>query len=185
MRRLLVTISLLVLLASGDARAERVRWYRGFYTRIGVRDSYGVEEPFHAWAAFSFGLGYRYTRERWGIDGSVLNVQYDPEEGMHTAVRVLPYFNLRPWICPDIWVGAGISYGWIKGTVDEAIAKRRGQGWQGELVVGGELPRQLRARLFVQVTATLPFYRLYDTTYMARDSALYVYALEAALGVRF
>lgn len=184
MRRLLVTTSVLVL-AVGDAHAERVCWYRGFYTRLGVRDSIGVEEPFHAWAAPSFGIGYRYTRQLWGIDGSVLNFQYDPEEGMHTLARVVPYLNFERWTRADLWIGAGLSYGWVKGTVDEAIAKRRGEGWQGELIVGGEMPRQIRVRMFAQFTATLPLYYLRDTTYMARDSALYVYALEGALGVRF
>ena len=72
-----------------------------------------------------------------------------------------------------------------EGTVDQAIAKRRGVGAQGELIAGVELPRELRVRLFAQLTATLPFYELYDTTYHARDSATYVYAFEAALGVRF
>jgi hypothetical protein len=176
---------LCLLLGAAAARAETVPWYRGFYTRIGVRDSYGIQEPFHAWAAFSFGVGFRFTRAQWGIDGSVLNVQYDPEEGMHTAVRVLPYLNLERWVCVDAWIGAGLSYGSVQGTVDEAIAKRRGNGLQGELIGGVELPRALRARLFVQGALTLPLYNLRDPVYMARDSALYVYALEAALGVRF
>lgn len=177
---------MLVLLAlGGDAFAERVPWYRGFYTRVGVRDSYGVEEPFHAWAAFAFGFGYRFTRDAWGIDGSVLDVQFDPEEGLHTAARVVGYVNLGRWTRLDAWIGGGLSYGWLKGTVDQAIPKRRGEGVQGELVAGLELPREMRVRLFAQFTATLPFYNLYDTTYHARDSVLYVYALEAALGVRF
>jgi hypothetical protein len=180
-----VLAALVVLACASDAAAERMPWYRGFYTRVGVRDSYGVEEPFHAWAAFAFGLGYRFDRQTWGIDGSVLNIQFDPEEGLHTAVRVVPYVTFTRWTRVETWLGAGLSYGWVKGTVDEAIAKRRGQGWQCDAILGAELPREIRVRMFVQLAATLPFYTLYDTTYMARDSALHVYALEMALGVRF
>ena len=84
----------------------------------------------------------------------------------------------------DIWLGTGLSYGWVKGTVDEAIAKRRGEGWQAELVGGIELPRELRVRLFVQGTLTFPLYSLRDM-YRSRDSVLYVYAAEASLGIRF
>jgi hypothetical protein len=174
----------IVLALAADASAERMPWYRGFYTRVGIRDAFGAQEPFHAWAAFAFGIGYRYTRGLWGIDASVLNVQFDPEEGLHTAARIVPYVNVERWIAADAWLGAGISVGWLKGTVDQAIAKRRGEGLQGEVIAGVELPRQLRVRLFVQATLTLPFYNLYDI-YKSRDSELYVYAFEGALGVRF
>lgn len=185
MTRAFVASLALVLALDGTAQAERVPWYRGFYTRVGVRDSYAAEERFHAWAAFAFGFGHRYTREAWGIDASVLNFQFDPEEGLHTVVRAIGYVNLGRWTRIDSWLGGGVSYGWLKGTVDQPIPKRRGEGMQGELAFGIELPREMRVRLFTQLTATLPFYYLYDTTYHARDSALYVYALEVALGVRF
>ena len=144
-----------------------------------------AEQPFHAWAAFAFGFGYRYDRHTWGIDGSVLNIQFDPEEGLHTAVRVVPYVTFTRWTHLETWLGAGVSYGWIKGTVDEAIPKRRGQGLQCDAIAGIELPRELWVRMFTQFTVTLPFYELHDTVYMARDSAIYVYALEVSLGVRF
>ena len=177
--------AIIVIALAGTAAAEPLPWYRGFYTRIGVRDSFGVEERFHAWTAFAFGIGYRFSRATWGIDGSVLNVQWDPEEGMHEAVRVLPYVTFTKWTGVETWFGAGLSYGWIKGTVDQAIPKRRGEGLQCDVTLGVELPRRIRVRTFAQLAGTLPFYQLYDTTYMARDSALYVYALEVALGVRF
>ncbi|HUS32227.1 MAG TPA: hypothetical protein VMZ53_27190 [Kofleriaceae bacterium] len=182
--KLLYVVVLALVLATSTARAERLRWYRGFYTRIGVRDSYGMQEPFHAWAAFAFGIGYRYDRERWGIDASALNLQYDKEEGLHTAVRIVPYASLTRWTKAETWAGAGLSIGWLKGTVDQAIPKRKGDGLQAELIAGGELPREMRVRLFVQSTLTLPLYQLYDTNH-SRDSTVYVYAFEIALGVRF
>jgi hypothetical protein len=177
-------VALVLILATSSARGERLPWYRGFYTRVGVRDSFGAQETFHAWAAFAFGIGYRHDREQWGIDASALNLQYDKEEGLHTAVRVVPYLKLDRWTRADTWIGAGLSYGWLKGTVDEPIPKRRGQGFQAEVIAGGELPREMRARLFVQTTLTLPLYNLYDN-YHSFDSTVYVYAFEVALGVRF
>ena len=177
-------VVLLVCALATPARAERVPWYRGFYTRIGIRDSIGAQEPFHAWAAFAFGIGYRYSHGVWGIDASALNLQFDPEEGLHTAGRIVALVNFERWTHADLWLGAGLSYGWVKGTVDQAIAKRRGEGWQSEIIAGGELPRALVARLFVQGTLTLPLYNTYDI-YKSRDSELYVYAVELALGVRF
>jgi hypothetical protein len=182
MRSGLVLLALFAL--AGTARGERMPWYRGFYTRVGIRDSFGVQEPFHAWAALAFGLGYRFDRGVWGLDGSVLNLQSDPEEGMHTLARIAPYVSLAQWTRIDVWLGTGLSYGWVKGTVDEAIAKRHGEGWQAELVGGIDLPRELRVRLFVQGTLTFPLYSLRDM-YQSRDSVLYVYAAEASLGVRF
>jgi hypothetical protein len=173
-----------LVLATSTAHAERLPWYRGFYTRIGVRDSYGMQETFHAWAAFAFGVGYRFNRERWGVDASALNFQYDKEEGLHTAGRIVPYLNLERWTRADTWVGAGLSYGWLKGTVDQPIPKRRGEGLQAELIAGGELPREMRVRLFVQSTLTMPIYNLYDI-YHSFDSTVYVYSFEIALGVRF
>jgi hypothetical protein len=175
---------LLVLALASVASAETLPWYRGFYTRVGVRDSFGVQEPIHAWAAFAFGIGYRYDNGCWGLDASAFNYQYDPEEGLHTAGRLLAFQSLQHWTRADIWVGAGLSFGWLKGTVDQAIAKRRGEGFQTEAVIGVELPRALRVRLFVQGTLTAPLYYLRDI-YRSRDSDLYVYAFEAALGVRF
>lgn len=172
-----------LLLAAMPARAERLPWYRGFYTRLGVRDSYGVQEPFNTWAALAFGLGYRLERDGWGLDGSILNLQYDPEEGLHTAARAIGYAELTRWTRAEAWIGAGLSYGWIKGTVDQAIAKRRGRGAQAELVAGVELPRALRVRAFVQGTLTAPMYNLYDL-YLSRDSTVYVFALELAFGIR-
>jgi hypothetical protein len=180
--RLLVTLA---LLASTPAHAEPIKpWYRGFYTRIGVRDSYGVQAVFHAWAAFAFGFGYRYNRDCWGLDFSVANVQFDPEEGMHTAARVVAYQSFRHWLPVDLWAGGGLSYGWVKGTVAEAIAKRKGEGFQAEGQLGLELPRALRVRMFLQFTVTVPLYHLRDI-YKSRDSTLDVWAAEAALGVRF
>jgi hypothetical protein len=175
----------LVLALSAPAHAERLPWYRGFYARAGLRDSYGVYERLHAWAAVSYGVGYRFDRELWGIDVSAFNLQYDPEEGMHTIGRIVPYIDLGRWTRAHVWLGAGLSYGWVKGTVDEAIAKRRGEGWQAEGILGVELPRALRIRLFAQLAFTAPLYYLHDTIYDARDSALYAVAAEAALGVRF
>jgi hypothetical protein len=170
--------------ASGAAAEPRMPWYRGFYNRFGIRDTYGVQEPFHAWAAVAFGLGYRFDRDVWGIDTSVLDVQYDPEEGMHTAVRIVPYIGFHRWTCVDFWAGAGLSFGWVKGTVDQAIPKRRGDGFQAEAQLGLELPRTLYVRTFVQLTLTVPLYHLRDN-YRSLDSTLDVYALEASVGIRY
>jgi hypothetical protein len=183
MTRLLL-VALLIASATPAAAEPAMPWYRGFYTRVGARDSYGVQEPFHAWAAASFGLGYRFNRACWGVDVSVANLQFDPEEGMHTLARVVPYQGLQQWTAIDMWIGAGLSYGWVKGTVDQTIPKRRGEGFQAEAIVGIEMPRTIRVRTFVQFTLTVPLYHLRDN-YRSRDSTLEVVALEGAYGVRF
>jgi len=181
-KRIMVCVA---LAQSSVAYAEpSMPWYRGFYTRVGIRDTYGVQETFHAWAAVAFGVGYKLDRDIWGIDASVLDIQYDPEEGMHTAVRVVPYIGFHRWTCVDFWAGAGLSYGWVKGTVDQAIAKRKGDGFQAEAMLGIELPRTIKVRTFVQANLTVPLYHLRDI-YRSRDSTLDVIALEAAFGVRF
>lgn len=185
MRRLVISAAILVALGTSSVHAEPpMAWYRGFYTRFGIRDTYGVQEPFHAWAAVAFGLGYRVDRDVWGVDISVLDVQYDPEEGMHTAARVVPYVGFHRWTCIDFWAGAGLSFGWVKGTVDQAIPKRKGNGFQTEAMLGIELPRTLYVRTFVQLNVTVPLYHLRDI-YRSRDSTVDVYALEAAFGVRY
>lgn len=175
----------LLLISTSTAWAEPIEpWYRGFYARVGVRDTYGVQEPFHAWAALAVGVGYRFNRDCWGIDASVLNLQYDPEEGMHTAARIVPYVGFRRWTVIDLWTGAGLSYGWVKGTVDQAIAKRKGDGFQAEWILGVELPRTVYVRTFVQFTLTVPLYHLRDL-YRSRDSTVDVVAAEGSFGVRF
>jgi hypothetical protein len=113
-----------------------------------------------------------------------LNLQFDPEEGLHTIARLVPYVSFERWTRADLWFGAGVSYGWVKGTVDQAIAKRKGQGVQLEAIAGVELPRTLRIRPFVQGTFTMPLYELRDP-YRSRDSIMSVIAIELALGIRF
>ena len=183
MRTLLALV--VVATATAPAAAEPVLpWYRGFYTRLGVRDTYGVQEPFHAWAALAFGAGYRFNRDCWGLDLSVLNLQFDPEEGMHTLARLVAYQGLRHWTVLDLWVGGGLSFGWVKGTVDQAIPKRRGEGVQAEAVLGVEMPRTIGVRTFVQATLTVPLYHLRDN-YRSRDSTLDVVGVEGSFGLRF
>lgn len=167
--------------ARGD---DGLAWYRGFYTRVGGREVVGKDQVVHAWAALSFGLGYRYDRGWWGVDASVLNLQYDPVEGLHTIARVMPVVNLPRVVQVSPWLGVGLSYGWIDATVDRPIPERGGQGLQVDAIVGLELPRALRARLFVHGALTLPLYNLYDSL-RSTDSRTYAYGVEGALGVRF
>ena len=72
------------------ALAKRGRTAEASEIERSIRDSAGMQESFHAWAAFSYGIGYRYQRGRWGLDTSVFDYQYDPEEGMHSLVRIMP-----------------------------------------------------------------------------------------------
>jgi hypothetical protein len=178
-----VAAAVVVAIATASLPAARAEapgpWYRGFYTQVGIRRSFGVQEVFHVWTGVPLGLGHRLDRGDWGVDCLVLNLQLDPGEGQQTAVRLLPYRELGQ----RSWLGAGLSYGWNSGTVDRALSARRGHGLQAELAAGVELPRQLRLRLFVQATLTAPLYELRDV-YRSHDSRLYVYSLDASLGVR-
>jgi hypothetical protein len=173
-------VLLLLVAASPAAAAPAHPWWQQFYTRVGIRDVSGI----HAWAGASFGLGYRLERGAWGIDGSVLNLQYDPAEGLHTLARIGPYLDFRHFVPVDLWFGAALSYGWCKGTVDEPIPRRTGRGAQLDFLLGYELPPLLRIRSFLQLALTAPLYRLYDT-YRSSDSPVYVVAYEAAVGLRF
>jgi hypothetical protein len=187
-RLAVVTVAVAAAVTCAHAAAavadDGMQWYRGFYSRVGWRDSRGAGQRFHTWAAPSFGVGYRHERCGWGVDGSVLNVQYHLGDGLQTIARILPYVVLPRALRVDAWLGAGLSFGVLQGTVDKPLPEREGLGLQVDAVLGVELPRSLRVRMFVQGAVTLPVYFLYDSL-ESTDSRTYAYAFEAAVGVRF
>ena len=92
---------------------------------------------------------------------------------------------------PDLYAGAGLSYGESK-THDGL----RGRGIQGEVGFGYELLRRTVLRTFVQVVATLPFYEVFRDEYVPYDSqssapqlplriTSYAFTVAASIGVGF
>jgi hypothetical protein len=185
-RPVAAVVLVLLLAGAGHARAtegtERdPAWWQSFYARVGRRDLLGL----HAYAGNTIGLGYRFARGAWGVDGSILNVQYGgTHEGLETAATLLGVVDAAPLLGADVWLGLGASYGWSSGYVDTILPRRSGHGIQLEAVLGYELPRALRVPLFVQAALTAPLYRLYDV-YRSTGSPVYALGIEAAAGVRF
>ena len=184
---------------SSPSAPRRRPWYRSFYARVGRRDVYplptescrfdGISTRYgpgclHAYVGLSYGFGYRLERRGWGVDASVLNLQLDVTQGLHTLTKVVGYVQRQHGRLEGLWLGAGASVGWIRGVVYAAIAKRRGYGAHGEVVVGYELPPVKRVRTFAHLALTVPLYRL-DNTYHSSDSTVYVVGIETAFGVRF
>lgn len=118
----------------------------------------------------AFGCGYRYELDSVGIDISFFNLTYASHEttdelGYVTSepslsgswARLVGYYFLSPKESASLYFGGGLSWG--GSSVMDGDYLYGGSGIQGELSAGFELLRASTLRLFVQVDATLPFYR--------------------------
>jgi hypothetical protein len=118
----------------------------------------------------AFGCGYRYELDSVGIDLSFFNLTYashktTDEFGYTTNepslsgswARLLGYYFVSPKESASLYFGGGLSWG--GSSVLDGDYLYGGSGIQGELSAGFEVLRASTLRLFVQVDATLPFYK--------------------------
>ncbi|MEL6545154.1 MAG: hypothetical protein AAFQ82_11050 [Myxococcota bacterium] len=154
-----------------QAAPRRVEADSMWYLRLGAGSVTGGD---FNWGP-SFGFGYRYELDHWGIDASAnlyIGTERDVENdeldlglsGSLIKLMGLYFFDATGNASP--YVGAGISYGGAAvideisdgsgGSTTDTFA---GGGLQGELSVGYELLRASTIRMFVAFDATLPFYQ--------------------------
>jgi hypothetical protein len=160
---------------AAQSRANRVHSDRYAYGRLGFGAIVG--ERVHGTPAL--GVGYRAELDAFGIDVSFFNVQtsggsYVDADGasMVALVRLQALYFLKPTANASAYVGGGLSWGATNITAapdddrrDSYTSFWQGNGMQGELTVGYELPRASTLRVFVEGTATLPFYRVASERY--------------------
>src|SRR5688572_11371740 len=164
---------LAVLFVATDAFAQtgrdRVPSESFIYVRLGYGSIFGDQ----SYPGPAMGFGYRTEFDSFGFDVSFLNLQFKPRASYSSASRATTasllkleglYF-MNPRENASAYVGAGFSYGITDFggsrdfTFSPSVGRWHGGGLQGELTVGYEFLRQTSRRMFVQVDATLPFYK--------------------------
>jgi hypothetical protein len=117
----------------------------------------------------AIGFGYRAEMDSFGLDVSFLNQQLPASSGMYGGstgmagsllkLEGLYFMNARGNSSP--YVGGGLSWGVTSASTSSptGYSSWSGNGLQGELTAGYELPRASALRVFVQADAALPFYR--------------------------
>ncbi len=109
----------------------------------------------------ALGIGYRYELDRIGIDISVFNFMAvsDGGSGVNGSwIRLMILNFLEPTKGSSSYFGAGLSWGGTALDFGNGNVEA-GSGIQGELSVGHEMLRASTIRVFVEGTATLPFYK--------------------------
>jgi hypothetical protein len=119
-------------------------------------------------------FGYRREFDAFGIDVSFLNILYKSSRastglyggngGMTGSWIKIAFLRfLTPSAAQSNYFGAGLS--WSGANLDNGNRSSDGSGLQGELIAGRELGRASTIRVFVQLDAGLPFYRLQSIDY--------------------
>ena len=116
------------------------------------------------------GFGYRAEMDSFGLDVSFLNQQLpSSSRGFGAAssmaaslLKLTALYFTNPRANASAYVGGGLSWGATSGSgggsSPNGYSSWSGNGLQGELTAGCELPRASELRLFVQADAALPFY---------------------------
>jgi hypothetical protein len=134
-----------------------------------------------AYGTPALGFGYRAELDALAIDVSFLNRQigssnyYSAASSASAAswLKLSGLYFLNPEANRTGYVGGGVSYGRssfgggndYNYRVDRYTTNWQGSGLQGELTAGYELARVTSLRMFAQVDAVLPFYKVSSVTY--------------------
>ena len=175
-------IRALVLVAAlaSTASADTPRWWQQFYVTGGGRTVLGLNDTASSTA---FGLGYRAERAAWGIDVAAVDLQTGLSEGMHTIGRVTAYGELMETSAMSLWLGAGASYGIVRGWTNSDVPERTVRGLQWSVAFGGDLARHAGMAPFIELVIDAPLFPARDM-YRSMDSGQRVIGVELALGVR-
>lgn len=133
-------------------------------------------------------FGYRRELDSFGIDVSLLNMQYKSSD--HSSYYYPYYYDTGTSSNSGTWMklmflrftkpksdrspyfGGGLS--WSTATVDTDNAHWHGDGLQGEITGGFELGRASSIRAFLQTDVGLPFYTLNGSRYTTLNVPPYV-----------
>jgi hypothetical protein len=128
------------------------------YVRIG----YGTVAGDGLHSGPSFGFGYRYELDTFGVEASIFNflLRTDSEgagAGVSASwIKLMGLYFFQPVAAESSYLGLGTSWG---GTAVEINGSTySGGGLQGELSLGFEMLRASTIRMFVQLDVTLPLY---------------------------
>lgn len=155
---------------TAQSRAERVGGDSLWYSRLGYSSVFADR----AYGAPTFGFGYRYELDTFGVDVSFLNFQaksdntyYSPYSSSasesvfgSTILKLQGLYFVNGTANKTPYFGAGLSYG-----TTSVGSYRDGNGLQAELSAGYEMPRASTLRTFVQADLMLPFYSLTSVRY--------------------
>jgi hypothetical protein len=124
-------------------------------------------------------VGGRFELGSLGLDLSVLNLNADgeaPGEGFSGGLfRILGLWMVSPARTESAYVGAGAELIGAKGAVGSDHRLYRGEGSHTVAVVGYELRRTRRFRVFGQLEGLVPLYAL--TSEGQRDPRLHLYMM--------
>lgn len=157
-----------------------------WYGRIGGGSVLGGDSNFGP----TFGVGYRYELDRFGIDASAngylgleedkLAESFDAGGALSAKLMGLYFFSGRA--NSSAYIGAGLGYG-ISGVTDSERSFG-GFGLQGEVSAGFEILRASTIRMFIQADASLPFYLSAEDIEVDSDDR-YTPTLGLSLGFAF
>jgi hypothetical protein len=168
--------------AAQAASAQRVQADSFGYMRLGYGSVFGNR----SYGGATLGFGYRVELDSFGIDVSFLNYQvpssgsdsyYGSSQGgmAGSLLKLEALYFKNPKANATPYLGGGISYGFTQfgGTYGNSNYQSswHGNGLQGELTVGYELPRASTLRVFVQADTILPFYKVTSETIRFSSSA--------------
>jgi hypothetical protein len=117
----------------------------------------------------AIGFGFRAEIDSWGLDVSFFNQQIpSPNAGFAgsngiagSLLKLQGLYFLNPRANASAYLGGGLSWGTTTASRESSsngYSSWHGNGLQGELTAGYELPRASELRVFLQADATLPFY---------------------------
>jgi hypothetical protein len=167
--------------AAQGAEPKRITIDSIGYARLGYGGVFGDR----TYGAPSIGFGYRGELDSFGFDVSFLNFQlpsssyYASGAGSGSLLKLQGLRFVSPKANATAYYGGGLSYGFTNfgGGSNGAGAYNsysQGQGLQGELTVGYEVPRSSTLRVFVEANATLPFYSVESTQTTYSRTAPYI-----------
>jgi hypothetical protein len=142
------------------------------YARLGYGGVFGDR----AYGGPTIGFGYRAELDTFAVDVSFLNFQLpssggyasSPGGGSGSILKLQGLRFVNPTANATAYYGGGLSYGFTdfggsSSSVGFYDSNWHGNGLQGELTVGYEVPRSSALRVFVEADATLPFYNVAST----------------------
>jgi hypothetical protein len=154
---------------TAQASAERIPTDGFWYARLGYGSVFGDK----TYGTPALGFGYRVELDSFGVDVSFFNYQIKTSDNGYpysssngaiagSLLKLEGLYFINPSANRTAYVGAGLSWG----------GANFGQGWngdglQGEVTAGYELPRASTLRVFLQADAILPFYNVAASRYPA------------------
>jgi hypothetical protein len=165
------------------ANPLRVKTDQLFYAKLGYG---GIMSDYNAYGVAG-GLGYRYEMDNVGVDISLLNCVFgqNGNDGFgcnFVQLQGLYFFN--PLGNSSPYCGAGIGYSLIN-IDDNDGNKYSGNGIAGIATLGFETMRVSTIRLFIQIDATMPFFKLKGKDNAVENKKIYSPTFMLSMGIGF